>query len=103
MLNIDLQLFGGGGSKSGLGGGGGWVGPSGESKGGKLGYIIGFYDENRKMRYKWFEGRTAGAAEERATKYGKEKGMVPTTVIRDRVRKNDAGDYFNELKKKNKK
>ena len=103
LFKINLQLFGGGGSKSGLGGGGGGTpsgGGNGKTKDNPYGYIIQFYDKDGKTHYNFIRGSTPGAAERRAEKWGKKRGWLPSTTIGKRVRKNDAGAYYNELQRK---
>lgn len=61
MFRIDLQLFGGGGSKSGLGGGG------------SKEYMFGLMRPDGTVEKKTFKGRTPESARKKAKNYAKKE------------------------------
>lgn len=97
MFDINIQLFGGGGSKSGFGGGGGE--PSEP-----VGYAFLFTsDFGSKQKFKWIEGKTEKAAEDAAIKWGKENNMEPSTPITKEPMTREEARKFLEEKIKNRK
>ena len=97
MFYLDLQMFGGGGSKSGLGGsgGGGGSGRNGEQKV----FIFNFQKKDGTLRPHPIKARTKEEAIKKADKYQNEEGYKghskpsePMTI-----------DQFNEKYRKNKK
>ena len=95
MFYVNLQLFGGGGSKSGLGGKGkgGGKGEGGVSKG----YLFYFYKDGKKY-LRWVEGETPNDALKNAESIAKNKGFFITNPMGDHMTYDDAKKKIPGLK-----
>lgn len=93
MFDVDLQFFGGGGSKSGLGGGkgGGGSGKSGDSSAPK-GYLFYFFKDG-KQGLRWVKGSTPREALNNANEIAKKHGFVVSNPMGDHM-------TYDEAKKK---
>lgn len=89
MFEVDLQLFGGGGSKSGLGGEKGGGKTSNKSSGGPKGYIFYFYKGDKKV-VRWIEGSTPNQARKNAEKIAKQNGYVESEPMGKHMTFDDA-------------
>ena len=97
MFEVDLQLFGGGGSKSGLGGGRG-SGKEGKGNGQITGYLFYYTVRRGKDQIRWFNG-TKKEASEKAKEYGDQIGAAPE-VMRGFESRDEARKWWNEGKRK---
>ena len=100
MMEINLQLFGGGGSKSGLGKGGGGSGNGKQSGSEDSYYTFGFTTKDGRKRTQTFKAKTLKDAEKKADKYKNDEGYntrSPNYVVRT---KEEYDEYKSKSKKK---
>ena len=86
-FQIDLQLFGGGGSSSGLGGG---KSGRGSDNNGEGFYFFHFLGPNNKEKYRFIHGKDRNEAIKEANKWGKQNGMKPSDPLTGPLTKDEA-------------
>ena len=92
MWGINLQLFGGGGSKSGLGGGGGGKDANYYDKDGYATFRVKYMDKTGKVRVQIFDAKNQADAEERAKNWRRKNKEIqkmarPEILTREQAKK----------------
>lgn len=98
MFNIDLQLFGGGGSSSGLKGGG-----KDKDDGTPKGFLFYFTRREGPNMVRWIEGKNEREAVKNANRFGKENNALPGEPFGDHMTQDKAREWYKEQKAKKKK
>lgn len=93
MFEIDLQLFGGGGSKSGLSGGGGGKDTNYYDKDGYATFRVRYLDKTGKIRVITFDAKDQADAENRAKDWRRKNKEIQKMARPEILTKEQAKKY----------